>query len=94
MFYINAQPNESGNYGNPMGNKFPNCVALPDDLLTAYIEARGFVLPTIEDNLVISLKTNQEALDAYLAEHPDNPSVEDSKPTSEEILDILLGVNE
>ena len=39
MWYINATPRESGDYGNPMGQPFHGCVALPDDLLGPYIEA-------------------------------------------------------
>lgn len=81
MYYINATPRESGDYGNPMGQVFPGCVALPDDLLGPYIEAMGFVLPVIQDGQVESLEVNQEALDAYLAEHPDIP-----EPTPEEAV--------
>lgn len=91
MYYINAQPNASGNYGNPKGQPFSGSVALPDDLLSDYISAKGFVLPVIEDGQVASLEVNQEALDAYLAEHPDVPV--EPEPTTEEILDALLGVN-
>lgn len=76
MYYINATPNESGNYGNPMGQPSPGSVAMPDDLLAPYIEARGFVLLVIENGQVESLEVNQEALDAYLAEHPDQPDPE------------------
>lgn len=71
MYYINAQPNASGNYGNPMGQPFPGSVGLPDDLLSDYINAKGFVLPVIENGAVVSLEVNQTALDAYNAEHPD-----------------------
>ena len=91
MYYINAQPNASGNYGNPMGQPFSGSVALPDAFLSAYIEAKGFVLPVIEDGQVASLEVNQEALDAYHADHPDVPV--EPEPTTEEILDTLLGVN-
>ena len=91
MYYINAQPNASGNYGNPKGQPFSGSVALPDDLLSDYISAKGFVLPVIEDGHVASLEVNQEALDAYHAEHPDVPV--EPEPTTEEILDALLGVN-
>lgn len=73
MYYINATPTENGNYGNPMGQPFEWCVALPDNLLTAYIEARGFVIPTISNGTVTALETNREALDAYHADHPDVP---------------------
>lgn len=81
MFYINAQPSASGNYGNPMGQPFPGSVALPDDLLSDYINAKGFVIPSVENGSVVSLEVNQEALDAYLAEHPDQP-----EPTPEEAV--------
>lgn len=94
MYYINEQPNASANYGNPMGQPFSGSVALPDDLLSGYINAKGFVFPVIENGQVASLEVNQEALDAYHAEHPDVPvEPEPTEPTTEEILDTLLGVN-
>ena len=67
MYYINPTPNESGNHSNPMGQPFPNCVTLPDDLLSPYLAAKGFVTLTVENGAVTSLETNQEALDAYEA---------------------------
>lgn len=73
MYYINAQPNASGNYGNPMGQTFPGSVALHDDLLSDYINAKGFVILSIENGAVVSLEVNQEALDAYNAKHPEVP---------------------
>lgn len=91
MYYINSVPNESANYGNPMGQPFAGSVALPDDLLSDYISAKGFVIPVIEDGQVASLEVNQTALDAYTAEHPDVPV--EPEPTTEEILDALLGVS-
>lgn len=91
MYYINATPNETGDYGNPMGQPFPSCVALPDELLGDYIEAKGFVYLEIENGEVVAVEVNQEALDAYLAEHPDQPEPV-PEPTTEELLDILLGV--
>ena len=93
MYYIQAQPNASGNYGNPKGQPFHGCVGLPADLLSAYIEAQGFVLLVIENGQVASLEVNQEALDAYNAEHPDVPEPE-PQPTTEDILNALLGVTE
>lgn len=93
MYYINATHNASGNYGNPMGQPFPGSVSLPDDLLSDYISAKGFVIQTIEDGEVVSLGVNQEALTAYNAEHPDVPEPE-PQPTTEDILNALLGVTE
>ena len=82
MYYINSSPNETGNHGNPMGQPFPNCVTLPDDLLSPYLAANGFVALTVEDGAVTSLETNQEALDAYEADHPDLPPEEPEEPVT------------
>lgn len=82
MHYINPTPNETGNHGNPMGQPFPNCVTLPDDLLSPYLAAKGFVTLTVENGAVTSLETNQEALDAYEADHPDLPLEEPEEPVT------------
>lgn len=80
MYYINTQ---GPNHGNPMGQPFPGCVALPDELLSAYLDTKGFCILTIEDGAVTALVVDQEALDAYNAEHPD---VEPEKPVTVEDL--------
>lgn len=86
MYYINTQ---GPNHGNPMGQPFPNSVPLPDTLLMDYINTKGFCTLTIVDGAVTALVVDQEALDAYNAEHPD---VEPEKPvTVEELLAALLG---
>lgn len=88
MYYVNATPNASGNYGNPMGQSFPGSVALPDDLMSDYINVKGFVIPAIENGAVVSLEVNQEALDAYHADHPDTPEP-DPAPTVEDRVAAL-----
>lgn len=86
MYYINLT---GPNHGNPMGQPFPNSVSLPDALLMDYINTKGFCTLTVQDGAVTALVVNQEALDAYNAEHPD---VEPEKPvTVEELLAALLG---
>ncbi len=80
MYYINTQ---GPNHGNPMGQPFPGCVALPDELLSAYLDTKGFCTLTIEDGAVTALAVDQEALDAYNAEHPE---VEPEKPVTMEDL--------
>lgn len=86
MYYINAQ---GPNHGNPTSAPFPNSVSLPDTLLMDYINTKGFCTLIIEDGAVMSLVVDQEALDAYNAEHPE---VEPEKPvTVEELLAALLG---
>ena len=60
MYYINPTPNKTGNHGNPMGQPFPTCVTLPDDLLSPYLAAKGFVTLTVEDGAVTSLEEKPE----------------------------------
>ena len=82
MYYINATPNESGNYGNPMGQPFPGSVTLPAWLLEDYISAKGFVIPSVENGAVVSLEVNQEALTAYeAANQPDISALREDKAT-------------
>lgn len=86
MYYINIQ---GPNHGNPTSAPFPNSIPLPDTLLMDYINTKGFCTLTVQDGAVTALVVDQEALDAYLKEHPD---VEPEKPvTVEELLAALLG---
>lgn len=86
MYYINPT---GPNHGNPMGQPSPDCVALPNELLPAYLDTKGFCTITIVDGVVTELTVNQEALDAYRQDHPD---VEPEKEvTAEELLAALLG---
>lgn len=86
MYYINPT---GQNHGNPTSTFFPNSVPLPDTLLMDYINTKGFCTLTIVDGAVTALVVDQEALDAYNAEHPE---VEPEKPvTVEELLAALLG---
>ena len=70
---------------------------LPDELLSKYIECKGFIIPTIVDGQITSIKVNQKALDAYLAEYPDVEE-EDIPSESEQLradidyLAIMMGV--
>lgn len=86
MYYINTQ---GPNHGSPTSTPFPNSVSLPDTLLMDYINTNGFCTLTVQDGAVTALVVDQEALDAYNAEHPE---VEPEKPvTVEELLAALLG---
>ena len=76
MYYISAD----GHYhGVILSSPFYNSVILPYDLLTDYINTKGFCNLTVQDGVVTSLEVNQEALDAYNADHPD---IEPEKPTT------------
>lgn len=80
MYYINPT---GQNHGNPTSIPFPNSVSLPDTLLMDYINTKGFCTLTIVDSTVTALVVDQEALDAYNAEHPE---VEPEKPVTLEDL--------
>ena len=67
MYYINIEPNESGNHGNPVSNYVEGMVILPDELLSEYIQTMGFATIRITDDFVSSVTINQEAYDAYIA---------------------------
>lgn len=67
MYYIQSIPNSTGNYGNPMGQPFDDCLNLPDKLLTNYIKAKGFVnITKIDETKTIqNIETNVQALEDY-----------------------------
>lgn len=70
MYYIHQTPNSVGNYGNPMGESFDSCLALPDELLPAYIQANGFVTIAVQDDTVTSVEKNEAAWEAWNAAQP------------------------
>lgn len=80
MYCINTQ---GPNHGNPTSTPFPNSILLPDTLLMDYINTKGFCTLTVQDGAVTALVVDQEALDAYNAEHPE---VEPEKPVTVEDL--------
>lgn len=80
MYYITQT---GPNHGNPTSTPFPNSVSLPDTLLMDYINTKGFCTLTVQDGAVTALTVDQEALDAYNAEHPE---VEPEKPVTVEDL--------
>lgn len=65
MYYLNNSPNESGNYGNPMGQPFNNCIQLPEELLNTYLDSNGFVTLTIENNIITNIEQNTEAYNVW-----------------------------
>ena len=56
MYFINQEPNGSGNHGNPVSNQTADMVAIPDELLSAYIAAKGFVKIQVEGGVVTSVE--------------------------------------
>lgn len=97
MWYINSNPSESGNYGNPQSNQFADSVALPNELLPDYLACYGFASLTMEDEIITAITTNVDALNAYLASLPEpepqpepEPTIADRMTAVEEAVEILL----
>lgn len=84
MYYINQTADTSGNHGNPVSHQSEGMVALPESLLTEYISTMGFAYLTVDEGTVTAVAINQEAYDAYIADHPVTP--DDPEPTAEEDL--------
>lgn len=81
MLYISKN---TPNHGNPMSRPFPDCIELPESLLSEYLAARGFCDIEIDENgTATALTANREALEAYLAAFPD---VDPEMPISVEDL--------
>ena len=97
MYYISARPNEGGNYGNPQSHPSGEVYALPDELLSDYIACMGFALLTIGEDgeTVTAVTANAEALEAWRAEHPDNPEPEPEPTETDKLradVDFLLAM--
>ena len=72
------------NLGNPMSQTFDGCAVLPDELLSEYLNTKGFCTVTLdEDNVVTTVAVNQDALSAYDTEHSET---EPEEPVTVETL--------
>ena len=100
MYFIRK---DGENLGNPMCQPFNGCVALQDELLGAYLACKGFCAVTVDDNSTVTAVTvNQDALDAYDAEHPETePEPTEADDSAAMLVDheyrltlLELGLNE
>ena len=67
MYFIKK---DGENLGNPTSLPFDGCVVLPDDLLSAYLDTKGFCTVTVdEDGVVTAVTANQDVLNAYDKEY-------------------------
>lgn len=84
MKIIRMEANPSGSYPSPQdwnSETVPEgCAAVADSVdLAAFYEAKGFILPTFEGQVMTGYTVNQEALDAWNAEHPEPDPAETAK---------------
>ena len=73
MWYIKSTPSNA-NYGNPHNPARAGDIELPDSLLADYTATKGFAILTIEDGTITAVLRNEEAYNAYEAEHPETPT--------------------
>ena len=66
MYYISRDSDSIGNHGNPINRPLDNHVALPNNLLESYINAKGFVHIECNEDTVISLQKNDDAYNSYM----------------------------
>lgn len=99
MYIIQIEPFESG--ARPAlqewnSQKAPEGYAVcPDAFYDVFYSTTpaGFVNITVEGSTVTAMTVNQDALDAYIAAHPAEPDEPGTnEPTSEELIDAMLGV--
>lgn len=89
MYYIRLLPNKNGAYSPPQTSSAPNMVMIPDELIEEFINYKGFIIPVIENGIVVSLKANTEALEAWELEKSNMPVVIDP-PTRVDILEAKI----
>ena len=104
MKIIQLSVNESGSRPALQDWDFPTLPEgyawCPDDFVEVFYstDPAGFVNITVENDTVTKMTINQEALDAYIAEHPDQPEPEpevtDDINYDELAIAIQEGVNE
>ena len=85
MWYIKSTP-DNANYGNPHNPAREGDIELPDSLLADYTATKGFAILTIEDGTITAVSRNDEAYNAYEAEHPVMPD----PPTDIERLEAQI----
>ena len=74
-YFIKSVADENGNYGNPHSPAHEGDVELPDSLLMAYLDTKGFAVLTVDNGVITAITLNAEAYNAYETEHPPVPPV-------------------
>lgn len=79
--YIKPIVSESGAYPPPQSLKAEGLILFPDKLIEKFVKYNGFVILTIKDNAVTSIKANTKAWEEWKATLPTEPEPEDT-PTN------------
>lgn len=98
MQVILKETSQNGAYASPHSwddEVLPdqNHAWIPDELdLTEFFRYKGFVTLSIEDDVVTAITLNQEAYDAWLAEHPEPDPLPAAKEARQEENKAALAV--
>lgn len=91
--YIFNEMQPGGFYLAPYNSTIPGEVIFPEEFLQEFYKegklVHGFVDLTVENGYVTGCTWNEEAYQAYLAEHPEVESPPKPEPTPEERLAAL-----
>lgn len=88
MLYIKLNA-ENNNHGNPVSQPFEGSVALPNELLSVYIDTMGFCDIEVTDDIVTAIIADTEAIEVYEATHPE-PTPAEPEPTPDDDRDAML----
>lgn len=91
MIYIDQTPNPSGAYPAGKNQPFPGCIPLTDDQAAIFRQYNGFVVLSQGSDGETVVTPNTETWEAWKSSLPPETGPE---PSTDELLDILLGVNE
>ena len=84
MLYINPRKNVLGGYNPPQSTFAIGLVNFPDEFLEEFIKHNGFVILTIEDNVVVGIEPDVVAWEEWKATIPE-PDAGESSPTSNNV---------
>ena len=68
--YISKTKNPSGGYTNPRTNRMDGDLILPNSLLPEYLIHNGFVMLTVDGDIVSSISPDTDLIDKWMANNP------------------------
>ena len=89
MVYIKSRP-ENDNYGSPHFPPQRGDIELPQSLIADYLDTKGFAILTIENGEITAIERNDEAYNAYIADHPDITPVSELERLEAQVLYTAL----
>lgn len=91
MLYIKSTPNKSGAYSAPQSNYVHGFLKMPENLLSDFLSYNGFVVLTVEDDVVISIAPNNEAWENWKESVPELSEEEkEAMPDAQADTDAML----